>query len=73
LFEFGNTNDPLLGKAISLITGATRAARTTTLHVSSPFRSSQVDKKATLHMQDKHRFDMLEDVRGDEIRKLMEK
>ncbi len=73
LFEFGNTNDPLLGKAISLITGATRAARTTTLHVSSPFRSSQVDKKATLHMQDKHRFDMLEDVRGDEIRKLMKK
>ncbi|WP_294072734.1 S41 family peptidase [Proteiniphilum sp. UBA1028] len=73
LFEFGNTNDPLLGKAISLITGTTRAARTTTLPVSSPFRSSQVDNKATFHMQDKHRFDMLDDVRGDEIRKLMEK
>ncbi len=43
------------------------------METSTPFRSSQVDKKATFHMQEKHRFDMQDDVRGDDIRKLMKK
>lgn len=71
LYDFGDSNDPLLGKAISLITGVTRAARS--VETSTPFRSSQVDKKATLDMQERHRFDMRDDVRGDDIRKLMKK
>lgn len=71
LFEFGNTSDPLLGKAISLITGATKATRS--IRTATPFRSSQVDKKATLNMQERHRFDLQDDVRGDDIRKLMKK
>lgn len=71
LYDFGDTNDPLLGKAISLITGATKATRS--IRTATPFRSSQVDKKATLNMQERHRFDLQDDVRGDDIRKLMKK
>jgi|AGTN01.1.fsa_nt_gi Periplasmic protease len=71
LYEFGDTADPLLGKAVSLITGITRSTRSE--KISTPFRSSQVDKKATLNMQDRHRFEMYDDVRGDAIKELMKK
>ncbi|MEN6324087.1 MAG: S41 family peptidase [Proteiniphilum sp.] len=71
LYDLGDTKDPLLGKAISLITGVTRAA--STKEISTPFRSSQVDRKITLDRQERNHFDMQDDVRGDDIRKLMKK
>ena len=71
LYDFGDTKDPLFGKAISLITGTTRA--THTMETPTSFRSSQVDKKAALNRQDRHHFDMQDDIRGDDIRKLMKK
>jgi C-terminal processing protease CtpA/Prc len=72
LFEFGNTNDPLLGKAISMITGATKAARS--IRTATPFRSSQVDERTSIKLRhNRHRFEMNDDVRGEEIRKLIKK
>lgn len=71
LFEYGDTSDPLLGKALSLITGTTRT--TSAAKVSSPFRSSQVDRNISDRMLNPHRFDMQDDVRGDAIKELMKK
>lgn len=73
LFDFGDTNDPLLGTALAHITGqpllSTRAAS-----ISTPFRSSQVDVKASIKLRDKRqRFEMYDDVRGEEIRNLIKK
>jgi len=70
LYDFGDTNDPLLGNAISLITGATRTTRSIR---ATPFRSLQMDKKATLNTREKYRFNMQDDVRGEDIRKLIKK
>jgi C-terminal processing protease CtpA/Prc len=71
LFPYGDSNDPMLGKALSLITGATTMTRSA--RISSPFRSSQVDRNMTERMLSPHRFDMLDDVRGDAIKELMKK
>lgn len=71
LFPYGDSNDPMLGKALSLITGATTMTRSA--RISSPFRSSQVDRNMTERMLSPHRFDMQDDVRGDAIKKLMKK
>lgn len=73
LFDFGDTNDPLLGTALAHITGqpllSTRAAS-----ISTPFRSSQVDVKASIKLRDeRQRFEMYDDVRGEEIRNLIKK
>lgn len=70
LVSFGDTSDPMLGKALSLITGQTLSTRSSK---STPFRSSQVENSATLKMQDKTRFEMYDDVKGDAIRNLMKK
>lgn len=70
LYKFGDTNDPMLGKAIDLITGGsigTRAAE----KVSTTFRSSQLDERATIKQEREHRFEMYDDVRGEEIKKIM--
>ncbi len=72
LFDFGDTNDPLLGTALSLIGGQTLSTRVSS--ISTPFRSSQVDDKASVKLrQNRLRFDMHDDVRGDAIRNLMKK
>jgi hypothetical protein len=71
LFKYGNTSDPMLGKALSLITGTTSTTRAA--RISTPFRSSQVDRKITNRMLKPHRFDMVDDVRGDAIKELMKK
>lgn len=72
LFDFGDTNDPLLGTALSLIGGQTLSTRVSS--ISTPFRSSQVDEKASVKLrQNRLRFDMHDDVRGDAIRNLMKK
>lgn len=70
LYQLGDTNDPLLGKAVSLITGQTRSTRST---VSTSLRSSQIDEKKTLDMKNRSTFEMYDDVRGDVIRNLMKK
>ena len=72
LYDFGNTNDPLLGKAISLITGQTLSTRASA--ISTPFRSSQVDERTSIKLRhNRHRFEMNDDVRGEEIRNLIKK
>lgn len=72
LYEFGDTEDPLLGKAIDLITGGTLATRTST-RIHTSLRSSSVDEKAALKQERQHRFEMYDDVRGEDIRKIMSK
>jgi len=69
LYDFGDTNDPLLGKAISLITGATRTTRSIRV---TPFRSSQMDERTSIKLRhNRHRLVMNDDVRGEDIRKLI--
>jgi len=71
LYKYGDTSDPLLGKALSLITGTTTMTRSA--RISTPFRSSQVDRNISERMLTPHRFDMQDDVRGDAIKELMKK
>lgn len=72
LFPFGDTNDPMLGKAMDVITGGTASTRSA-MKFSTPFRSSQVDEKATLKREREHRFEMHDDVRGEDIKRIMSK
>lgn len=71
LYPFGDSNDPMLGKALSLITGTTRSTSVKAVH--TPFRSSQVERLATERMLKPYRFDMQDDIRGEEIKKMMSK
>lgn len=71
LYPYGDRNDPMLGKALELITGTTRSSRRQTLN--TPFRSSQVERTATKRMLKPHRFDMQDDIWGDEIKKMMQR
>lgn len=73
LVDFGNTNDPLLGKALSLITGQTLFTRATSA-INTQFRSSQIDEKASIKLrQNKLSFEMYDDVRGDIIKSTIKK
>lgn len=73
LYDLGDTDDPLLGKALSLITGQTTFTRSAN-EISTPFRSSQVNDKISIDSREKaHRFEMYDDVRGEDIRKTMNK
>ncbi|ULB35218.1 MULTISPECIES: S41 family peptidase [Proteiniphilum] len=73
LVDFGNTNDPLLGKALSLITGQTLFTRATSV-INTQFRSSQIDEKASIKLrQNKLSFEMYDDVRGDIIKSTIKK
>ena len=71
LYPFGDSNDPMLGKALSLITGSTRSSHASMLN--TPFRSSQVDRTATERMLKPYRFDMQDDIRGEEIKRVIKK
>lgn len=71
LYPFGDSNDPMLGKALSLITGTTRSTSVKAVH--TPFRSSQVERLATERMLKPYRFDMQDDIRGEEIKKVIKK
>ena len=71
LFPFGDSNDPMLGKALSLITGTTRSTSVKAVH--TPFRSSQVERLATERMLKPYRFDMQDDIRGEEIKRVIKK
>lgn len=73
LYDFGDTNDPLFGTALSLITGQTTFTRSASA-ISTPFRSSQVNERISIDNREKtHRFEMYDDVRGEDIRKIMNK
>lgn len=71
LYPFGDSNDPMLGKALSLITGTTRSTSVKAVH--TPFRSSQVERLATERMLKPYRFDMQDDIRGEEIKRVIKK
>lgn len=72
LFDFGDTNDPLLGTALAHISGQRSTMRASS--ISTPFRSSQVDEKASIKLRNKkQKFEMVDDVRGEEIKNLMKK
>jgi carboxyl-terminal processing protease len=73
LYSFGDTNDPLLGKALSLITGQTSFTRSASV-ISTPFRSTQINEKISVDSREKsHRFEMYDDIRGESIRNIMTK
>jgi carboxyl-terminal processing protease len=73
LYSFGDTNDPLLGKALSLITGQTSFTRSASA-ISTPFRSTQINEKISVDSRKKsHRFEMYDDIRGESIRNIMTK
>jgi carboxyl-terminal processing protease len=73
LYSFGDTNDPLLGKALSLITGQTSFTRSASA-ISTPFRSTQINEKTSVDSREKsHRFEMYDDIRGESIRNIMTK
>lgn len=73
LYSFGDTNDPLLGKALSLITGQTSFTRSASA-ISTPFRSTQINEKISVDSREKsHRFEMYDDIRGESIRNIMTK
>ena len=72
LYDFGNSNDPLLKKALTLITGTTRA--TATKSITTPFRSSQINEKLSIEKLERNNsFEMYDDIRGDDIKRLMKK
>ena len=64
LVPFGNTEDPLLSKAISVITGK----EPTTTKATTSFRSSQIDKSRSIKLP--LRFEMVDDVNDEKIRQI---
>lgn len=70
LYEFGDINDPLLGKAITLITGTTRSA--STKRIATPFSSTQINKTISLdRRKNNHKFELYNESLGEDIRELM--
>lgn len=69
LYQFGDTKDPLLGKAISLITGTTM--RTSVSRPVTETRSLKADEN--IITKKSHKFEMYDDLRENAIRDLMKK
>ncbi len=69
LYQFGDTKDPLLNKAISLITGTTLRTR-----ASIPITDTRsIKTEDNVITKESYKFEMYDDVRGDIIRNLMKK
>lgn len=69
LVEFGNTEDPLLSVALSQITGVTRSLGISKRIITQP---EMIEIEGTNSIfKDKSRFEMIDDVRGETIKKLM--
>lgn len=66
LVPFGDTEDPLLAKAISVITGK----EPTTTKATTSFRSSQIDKSKNISIKSPLKFEMVDDVNGEAIREI---
>ena len=73
LVAFGNTEDPLLSVALNQITGGaqTRSMRMTKQIATTP-EMIEVEG-ANSSMQQRSKFEMYDDVRGNAIKKLMKK
>lgn len=69
LVPFGDTQDPILAKAISVITGK----EPTTTKATTSFRSSQIDKRKNASLRPPLKFEMVDDINGDAIRELFKK
>ncbi len=73
LHDLGDINEPMLGKALSHITGNTNLTRSAG-SISTPFKSSRINEKAFIeNRENTHRFEMYDDIRDEEIRKIMNK
>lgn len=74
LVEFGNTEDPLLSAAINEITG--NGAKTRSMgavkQIATNPEMTEIKNSSSIR-KDKNRFEMIDDVRGDKIKKLMNK
>lgn len=69
LYQFGDTKDPLLNKAIALITGTTLSTR-----ASIPVTDTRsIKTEDNVITKKSYKFEMYDDVRGDIIRNLMKK
>ncbi len=68
-YQFGDTDDPLLNKAIANITGTTRSTNLT--EPITETRSMAIENRIT--PEKKHQFEMYDDVREDAIRNIMKK
>lgn len=69
LVPFGDTQDPILAKAISVISGK----EPTTTKATTSFRSSQIDKRKNASLRPPLKFEMVDDINGDAIRELFKK
>lgn len=72
LVEFGNTEDPLLNVAINQITGNGLRTRSSMPRIETMPKMMEVEGGNSL-FKDKSRFEMIDDIRGDEIKKLLKK
>ena len=74
LFDFGNMEDPLLSTALNEITGG--GMRTRSMGITKRIATSpgmiEVESSNSI-FKDKARFEMYDDVRGEQIKKLMKK
>lgn len=69
--EFGNTEDPLLSKAIEQITGNVPTRSVMRRKINTYPKMMEVEGTNSI-FKDKSRFEMYDDVRGKRIKKLME-
>ena len=71
LVKFGDTEDPLLSKAIEQITGSAPTTRSSMRRSSATYPQMIEVKGTNSIFQDKNRFEMYDDVRGEKIKQLM--
>ncbi len=70
LVPFGETTEPLLGKAVSLITGIPAAKSRS---ASTTFRSSQIVNDKSLMLKSPIKFEMVDDLNDDTIKEVLKK
>lgn len=70
LVEFGNTEDPLLSKAIEQITGSVPTRSSMRRDIDTYPKMIEVEGTNSI-FKDKSRFEMYDDVRGERIKELM--
>ena len=71
LVKFGDTEDPLLSKAIEQITGTAPTSRSSMRRSIATYPQMIEVKGTNSIFQDKNRFEMYDDVRGEKIKQLM--
>lgn len=72
--EFGNIEDPLLSTALNQITGNAVSTRSMRMNRKIAAQPQMIEVEGTNSIfKDKARFEMYDDVRGEEIKKIMKK